>query len=364
MTNSRRAGTKEDGFALLVALVALVALTALATGGIWVSSTSFRSTDAFEKGHRAFYAANAGLQQFLGTYGANPPSSDSYDFGNGEVATVTAVRTRREPDVYHIQSVGTVEVAGEVVAERTVGIVAAVNAGPIPLPNSSMFSPNGVYKEGDQGVISGYDQFDPDNPGQCPNGQVDDQNGITVSDSAGYDQSGDTLVAEGTPNDTLHRDQQQMLDDLDLDWQSIVDGESVRPDVTVDPDDMSNWPDFDTIAADEWPVIYATGKDKRLELGSGEGGHGLLITRGSMKLKGGLSWDGMVVTGGEMNAGSGEQYINGATMSGLNLLLGETVDGADQLNGEKYFRYHSCHVQKARDAASFMEAVPGTWYQG
>lgn len=357
--------TDEDGFALLVALVALVALTALATGGIYVASSDFQSTDAFGKGHRAFYTADAALQEFVGTYGATPPATASYDFGNGEEATVTAELVSREPNVYRIEAAGVVVVGSDTVATRTVGTAAAVNMGPLPEPPGNMFSPNGITKKGASGTISGYDTFDSDSTAQCPYGEPRDTNGIVVSDSVGYEQSGSDLIPKGDPNDVLEKDQDQMLSDLNLDWESVVNGESIEPDVTVDPDDMSNWPDFDTIPDDQWPVIYAEGKDKTLTLDAGRSGHGLLITRGGLSMNGSFSWKGAMYVGGGLTAGNGDQTITGAMLSGLNLLLGEDIDsGADVLDGTKTFEFNSCWVQQARSATSRLEVVRGSWYQG
>lgn len=356
----------EDGFALVVALIALVALTALATGGVWIARSNFQATQTFHTGQRAFYTADAALQDFLGTSGHYPPSSATYDFGDGERATVTATRTMHEPNVYHVQATGVVEVSGDTLATRTVGTLAAVDLGPFPEPNWSMFSPGGVEKEGGSGTISGYDHFDPASTSLCPDDSTEaPRNGIVVSDSGGYTQSGGSLVPEGEPNDTLARDRQQMLDDLNLDWQSVVDHESIEPDVVVDPDNPdAAWPDYDTIGSDEWPVIYAKEANNTLVLDSAYSGQGLLIGRGSIRVDGDFSWRGLVAAGNDLTAGNGVQTIEGATMSGLNLLLGESVNDYDYLNGSKDFRYNSCFVSRARGAASHLAPVPGTWYQG
>lgn len=90
-------GRGEEGMALVVALAALVALSAIATAGLWASSSSFRSSLAFSDGGRASFAAEAGLQEFVGPHGLASSSSATSDFGNGERASVTAVAV--QPDV-------------------------------------------------------------------------------------------------------------------------------------------------------------------------------------------------------------------------------------------------------------------------
>lgn len=359
--------SSEEGFVLLVALIALVALSALATGGVWVSSSGFLSTEAFSTGRRAFNAADAGLQQYLGTYGATPPGTVNYDFGDGEEATVRVTRVRQDPDVYHVEATGTVKVNGTEVASRTVGTAASVHMGPMPQPPSAMYSPNGIEKSGGSGTISGLDSFDPTDAGvptACQGMSPEDKNGVVVPPD-GYTQSSGDLIPEGSPHDTLTMPQDQMLDSLNLDWQSVIDGEAVEFDYTVDPDDTSGWPDFDDIGSDEFPVIYVGGDgNSTVTLDSNDSGHGVIISRGNLTFNGSFSWEGLIYAGGELTAGNGDQTVTGAMMSGLNMLIGETVEDADVLDGTKNFQFNSCSVFRAMSAMSHFETVPGSWYQG
>lgn len=351
-----------EGYALLVALLALVALSAMATGGLWVARSTSSMSDAFSKGRRAYYAAGAGLQEFVGTYGLNPPPSATYDLGDGKSAAVRAVALHRVPDVYHVEATGRLEEDGEVVATRSVGATASVNMGPLPAPPGSLFSPGGVLQTGGQGMISGLDRFTPSEPGQCPYLREDDTYGVVVSRSGRY--RGNPHVPTGDPSGILRADRQEMLDELDLDWASVLDGSAVQPDVTVDPDDMSTWPDFDTIADDRWLLIQAKGRDKTLSLGTGDGGHGLLVAEGDLTLSGSFEWKGVVYAGGAVTTGSGLQSVRGGVLSGLNHLVGDPPADADLFDGPVSFRYHSCHVRQARGAASRLQIVPGTWYEG
>lgn len=361
---SREERDGQGGMALVVALLALVALSAVATAGLWSSSSTFRSSVAFSDGSRAFLAAQTGLQEFVGTHGISPPSSAAYDFGAGERASVTAVAVRRNPDVYHLRSIGTLEEDGQVVARRTVGATATVNMGPLPAPPASLFSPGGVMKTGGQGVLSGMDRFDEGNPGQCPYRESDDTYGVVVSQSGRY--RGNPNVPKGDPAGILEADRDQMLADLGLDWQGVLDGTAVQPDVdlTGGGDDGASWPNFDTIPAEEWLLVQAGEQDETLDLDGGESGHGLLVAEGDLMLTGGFQWDGVLYVGGSVSTGSGMQRVDGALLTGLNTLVDAPPDDADRLDGPVSLRYHSCHVRQARGSASHLEIVAGTWYEG
>lgn len=354
-------GDGEEGMALAVALLALVALSVIATAGLWASSSSFRSSVAFGDGRRAFFAAESGLQEFVGSYGLTPPPSATFDFGDGERASVTAVAVSRNPDVYRVESTGTVEEAGEVVARRTVGATATVNMGPLPAPPASIFSPAGVLKTGGQGVITGMDQFNEESPGACPYRRSDDTYGVIVSTSGGY--RGNPNVPKGDPAGILETDQDQMLADLGIDWQGVLNGTAARPDVDLTGSDGSSWPNFDTIPDDRWLMIQAGERGETLDLDGAESGHGLLVAEGDLTLTGGFDWDGVLYVGGALSTGSGVQRVDGALLTGLNSLIGDPPGNADRFDGPGSFRYHSCHVRQARGAASHLEIVAGSWYE-
>jgi hypothetical protein len=267
---------------------------------------------------------------------------------------------RRNPDVYHLRSVGTLEENGEVVARRTVGATATVNLGPLPPPPASLFSPGGVMKKGGEGVLTGMDQFDEANPGQCPYRESDDTYGVVVSESGRY--RGNPNVPKGDPAGILEADRDRMLADLDLDWQGVLDGTAVQPD--VDLTDGASWPNFDTIPDEEWLLVQAGQQGETMGLDGGQSGHGLLVAEGDLMLTGGFQWDGVLYVGGSVSTGSTMQRVDGAILTGLNSLVGEPPDDADELDGPLRLRYHSCHVRQARGSASHLEIVSGTWYEG
>jgi len=66
----------------MIVLVALVGLTALAAAGMVITETQLRASENQEAGMNAFYAADAGLQQYLGTK-VVATSTDTFAYAAG-----------------------------------------------------------------------------------------------------------------------------------------------------------------------------------------------------------------------------------------------------------------------------------------
>jgi hypothetical protein len=90
-------------------------------------------------------------------------------------------------------------------------------------------------------------------------------------------------------------------------------------------------------------------------------GQGTLVVNGDLMMNGSFNWDGIMLVGGVLTS-NGYQTIEGAVVTGLNVLLGQTVGESHLANGNKKFRYNSCHVQFAKEAAfGGLIEIPGTW---
>ena len=75
-------------------------------------------------------------------------------------------------------------------------------------------------------------------------------------------------------------------------------------------------------------------------------------------------WDGIVLVGGQLTS-NGNNTTAGATLSGLNFLIGGTpstsnVDDANA-NGQKTYVYNSCNVEKATTRLRRYAALPNSW---
>ena len=90
-------------------------------------------------------------------------------------------------------------------------------------------------------------------------------------------------------------------------------------------------------------------------------GQGALIVEGSLTMNGSWDWDGIVLVGDNFTT-NGNATVDGAILAGLNTILGESPPDSDLGNGTKNFRFHSCNIMQASQAAfGGLFEIPGTW---
>lgn len=350
----------QEGFALVVVLLALVGLTALAVGGWMVTDSDYKASRAQRTSVEALYVANSGLEQFLAEHQGPVPTSPvtySYPDGSAEVTMDTLRVINPLQSVWRIRSVGTQDLPGGGTARRTVQTIAVLNASTFKFP-SAFSSATGLHKNGNAGEISGYDHSD---GSDCPQGGNDDTSGVaTPSSPYDYQQSGGggSIVPEGSPKDTAQfASQTELLESTGIDWAAMVAGELLQFDYTVPPD---SWPNFGSLPADEWPVIYVDNPGGEFSLSPSESGRGTLIVRGDLEISGITTWEGPILVGGAVTT-DGKQIVNGAISSGFNLLLGESVPQSSVGNGNKEILFHSCNLHASMQHTATFVADPGTW---
>lgn len=342
----------ERGFALVATLLALLVLTALAAAGMMLSGTDSDISENTEASVRAFHVADAGLATYVGTRVGTPSGTQTITVPGGN-ATVTS---RKLSDLapgrglHQLTSRGLHQtIAGDAV--RRLGAV-VVTGLPDVDPPASLASGRPIHKNGGSGEMNGYDGA---TSSDCPTAPQPARAGVAVP-PGGYIQDGGSSVPEGDP-DILEQDSMALLEATGVDWPAVIDGTEFPFDYVVSED---GWPDFDGISEDEYPVVYADGSS--LSVDSNDDGQGTLIVRGDLLMNGSFHWDGIVLVGGSITS-DGNQIIHGATISGLNLLLGEEVTETNLGNGTKSFRYHSCNVAAALSRLSWMSVEPGSWYE-
>ncbi len=339
----------DGGFALLMVLLTLIGLTALAAAGFVLSNTDNRVSQNHVSSLEAFLTANAGLYEYLGTQ-KDGETAQTYTYGTG-TANVSGQKLLDIGDgrrLYRITSLATYDSPEGGTATRTVSAVAMLAAAEIEFPAAIAAVP-GLDKQGGSGEIDGNDQADEDD---CEIAVDDPVAGVLVP-PGGYNQNGGSSVPEGDP-DIWELDQAALMALLNLDWEGVVNGD-LFPDYTVPPDD---WPDFGALPPDDWPIVQATGD---LAVGPGHSGRGTLGVSGDLTMNGSFEWDGIILVGGVLTS-NGNQTIEGAVVTGLNLLLGQAVEESHIASGNKKFRYNSCNVVFAKEAAfTRLIEIPGTW---
>jgi hypothetical protein len=235
------------------------------------------------------------------------------------------------PAIYVIRSRGvkTLGATTTIVAERTVAEYAAFDYG-LPRVGAAWTAMGGLTANGSSATVSGYDA--------CTTTPSPPVGGIAVPDIPGYTGSG--TVPTGVPNLINLGTATQTTASVEVDWQSIVNGTSMTPDITVSG--STGWPtSSDWSNPNFWPVIRANGD---LDLPSD--GRGTLIVTGNFLLNGSLNWRGLILVGGALTS-NGNNTISGAVITGLNTKLGQTVGQSDLGNGTKTFQYNSCDLASA-----------------
>jgi hypothetical protein len=140
-----------------------------------------------------------------------------------------------------------------------------------------------------------------------------------------------------------------------LDWNGISSGTAFTPTITIPP---GSWPSFTD--PNYYPVIFIkNGTSGNYPLPSQ--GRGTLIVQGGFTVSGSIGWDGVILVGGKMTSNGGST-INGAVLSGLNMLLSVPVDPAEaDANGTKDYHYNSCSVAKAMATLGSFAPLSNTW---
>jgi len=339
----------------MIVLVALVGLTALAAAGMVITETQLRASENQEAGMNAFYAADAGLQQYLGTkVVATSTDTFAYAAGTTVVEGEKILDLPNDRVLYRVRSVSSYAPPEGGTASRTVSRLVLFSAGSV-VAKASFASGSGLQKNGGAGTISGIDQASAGNP-NCPNSPAPTVAGVAVP-PGGYTQNGGGLVPEGAPDVYEAPSGIELLQSTGVPWNKIVNQGLLAPDYTIPAD---SWPDFGTLGADEWPVIYVNGS---IDVTPSHSGRGSLIVRNNLTMNGAFQWDGLLLVGGYVTS-NGYQTVEGATITGLNELLGETTPVADLGNGNKKFLYHSCYLTMASKAAfGGLSEVPGSWFE-
>ncbi|HEY7612155.1 MAG TPA: hypothetical protein VH764_04120 [Gemmatimonadales bacterium] len=308
----------------------------------------------------AFAVAQAGMEQYLSGLtalppGTVPPITHDSTITNlpGGTALVSFRRLRDStsttPAIYVVTSRGTNTGAKRFgfrvgAAERTVAQYAVWRPADLDL-NAAFTSLSGVDKNGNSGALDGNDGCGgaPAIPGVAVPGGT--YTGHTNPINGNPDNAPISLGTPGTAGTAK--------DAVEVDWAGIVAGTAIPATYTIPG---VAWPTAAQMA--NWPVIRVNG-DLNLAGGSTDG-KGILIVTGNMTVGGSWRHDGIVLVGGVLTS-NGNNTIQGAVITALNIKLGVAVPQNAVANGNKTFQYNSCSIASALKRIGSVQRVRNAW---
>jgi hypothetical protein len=368
-----RALGNRHGFALPMTIMVIVVLTAALTSAFVATASETTTNVALRGQSRAFMIAQMGLERFLekpdelalcpkcDTLRTTPAVDFFARAVDGDSVYITVTRIRHQsgatiPAVYFIQARGVdkrSKLTGRLAAvdaERSVGMYAQWNTNTMQV-RSAWTSLTGLRKNGTAGLLSGIDQC-----GEMPNIAG------TMVPKGDFVHSGGTGWAEGSPPVDSSMIASDLASSMMIDWNSIINGNSMPADFTIPNDAFPSeaWFDADT---SRWPIIRVTTSGYALP----NRGRGIIIAEGDFTISGSNMWDGVVLVGGKLTS-NGSNTVAGATITGLNVLLPGAPDPGDShlddgstANGQKIYQYSSCKVARATKALQKYRVLANTW---
>lgn len=342
----------RKGFAIPVAILVIGVLSITLAAAFSLVIAERRGVDDQKAQVSAFVLAEQGLQMFfvrrdsLG-YKSIPPAVKEGPvriYMNGGYADVQLDQVRPPQGslsgLYVVRSKGTQTkgaIGGTPAGVRTVAQYAAWEPADIAV-EAGWTAISGIKKNGNSGSFLGKDA--------CSDSIA--LAGVAVPQVPGFNQPN---TADSV--DTLGLNAQAAAAAVLIKWKAILAGTGMTPNYTVPPDAIPSFADTTF-----YPVILMTG-----DVGSSalNGGRGVLIVTGNLDTGSGatFNWHGVVLVGGDIT-GNGNNYIQGAIISALNVKLGQTVP-INTVNGTKLYQYNSCEVAKAMMALGALIPLANTW---
>jgi hypothetical protein len=357
--------TDRRGSTLIVVML-LVSLMLIAITGAFVRTSAERRS-ALDGAAQvdAFTLAQEGIDKYIALVTSIPASMpDSQPFtltGGRAVVVLRYFHTAASDTTLVLISRGEVNSADKyssdaAIASRTVTQLVKWTGGSMTLP-AGFTALSGFTVNGNSATISGVDACTTapapltSIPGVAvPQNSVADTSAMFSSNhpsdvvsSAPITQP---IVDIGTPGSTG-----TAKDSVNVDWAGITARTAITPNYfqkTTAPTSGS-FPTSAQINGSHWPVTFVQG-----DLTLPTAGQGILIITGNLTISGnsagsnteGNTWDGIVLVGGTLT-GNGTQTIDGAIMTGLNVITGGTPGGESVGNGTKVYQYNSCSITKA-----------------
>jgi Tfp pilus assembly protein PilX len=353
ISRTRRA---PRGIALPMAVLAVALLTSLIAGAMLVLGSERRTIDTQDATVKAAALAQSAMRWFMNERGttfnftsAPPAASESTRINYTGLGYADVVLTQLRPQlggdpaVYLLRSHAVLTgglMSGQPAAERTVAEYAQFKPQSMQV-NAGWTSLTGLTKNGGSGTLTGYDQ--------C--GDSAAVAGVAVPTVPGYDQNGGASVPTGDPPIQLLGTQSQTNASVKMDWDAIVNHGAITPNIVIPPGTFPT-----SFPAGYWPVIQINTSPYTLP----NAGQGLIIAAGDLEVSGSQMWNGIMLVGGKLTA-NGNNTVEGAVISGLNMTLGIATEESDIGNGTKTYAYNSCTVARALAALGVLRPVENAW---
>ncbi len=325
----------EKGFVLPAVIMLLLLLSGLLA--IQQSTTQFIIKHLGDQSHNnvALYAADGMVEYGLAVMPDTLRTGDSvvigsYFYGAGLTAEISLVRT----DTITNDTIQTYTLYGESqlrsTTNRIVALDLVVRGEPLwDSVDASFLALGGLNKNGGSGLISGNNVCGDSVPSIIAGDPIS-QNGIPIAapgSSAPW--IGNGLEYSDSLESSLGFEKWDMIRNTSSDADFIVNS-------GVD------WPSAAVFTAG-WPSIYMNGT---FYLTSSHSGRGVIIAPNNLTIGSGFVWEGIILIGGALTK-NGSADLEGTIASGLNKLLGMTVDESDIGNGTMNFVYNTCSIMAA-----------------
>jgi hypothetical protein len=357
---------------------ALVIIGVLVTAGFFVAQQELRVGVASNHANMAVNIAQAGANEVMGNW-------NGYQLGNVAIWSDTMVSgtlengswevtiANRNNFVYFLTARGVVTDGGALWAgaSRTIGIVTKMRFADIDPPAALTTRGKTVVKGG--ALVNGINTTPPTWAPYCTSVATSDTTGILTNDATIVGTTGGGVIA-GTP--PVEEDA-TIVDETftnfgDMDWAQLTalaaaEGKNITslgtsinntgPDTTAtgrcNETTLTNWGDTLPTApcGSYFPLIYHGGN---LTLQSGAGfGQGVLLVEGSLDLRGGFLFYGIIIVQGSFETTGAGNRIIGAVMASNSLTDAQGYVGASEIT------YSRCAVQRSiLNNASLSRARP------
>lgn len=369
MKNSAARTRREEGFALAAAILAIVVLGALVTGGFFAASQEGRAAMSAYSGTEAFYMAEQGLNELMGTwhraqFSALPEGemvdalNENVSRGGRTVGDYLVQVRRMGPELYFIQSTGRLlRPGGQPGAVRRVG--QTVRTVSFEIPRDRAIQIYGGLDVSGNSTISGHDAIPPNWEDCEPEGS---RAGIVARDGSRVNVRGAARV-EGDPpvQEDPDLEDPDFLDYGDVDFDGLAaQADKIYPagggtitgvepattaDGACDHGVPSNWGapwDPDHPCHFYFPIIYAAGDQTIAAQGAGQG---ILLVEGDLSMRGGFEFYGIIIVRGSLSTTGTGAHLNGVVI----VHSGGELDTDSQSAGNSIVNYSSCPIQRASE---------------